>query len=505
MNTLIQALQNKELYPHPVKQFELIETHISWILLTGDYAYKIKKPVNFGFLDFSTLKKRCFFCREELRLNRHFVKDLYLEVISIGGSLEHPQFNQGEAIEYAIKMRQFDNDLLLDRVSLMPGHIDSLATRLAAFHKQTKVAVHKKNYGLPKTIQQITKANFNTLFSLLKSESQLQQLQCLQNWTASHYAKLKGLMWRRREWGFIRECHGDLHLGNIFLQKQQPVFFDCIEFNSSLRWIDVINELAFIVMDLESKQQMTFAYRLLNQYLAYTGDYTGLRLLTYYKVYRAMVRAKVSLLEQTQIGKQHYQTYINLACDYIKPTEPCLIIMRGLSGSGKSYLATELAQTLPAIHLNSDVTRKRLTGHTPSARTKSDIGGGIYTPQISYKTYQTLLQNAEIALKAGFSVIVDATFLHAESLEKQQALAQQLNIAFVILDIQVSTECLRKRIEKRLAIAKDPSEADLDVLELQLTNYRALEASDKVLIVHNDEGFDGIELRQRLLQSGLLT
>lgn len=499
MNQLIQALQNKNLYSHPIKQFELIETHISWVLLTGDYAYKIKKPVNFGFLDFSTLEKRRFYCLQELRLNRRFTDDIYLEVINIGGSATEPHLNQTPAIEYALKMRQFDNDLLLNRINLSSEHIDSLATQLADFHKNTEVALLAKRYGLPQTIQQTAKANFETILPLLNDDKQKIQLEALHQWTNSHYKQLRGLMWRRREKGFIRECHGDLHLGNIVLQNQIPVFFDCIEFNPSLRWIDVINELAFILMDLHYQKKNALAYRLLNQYLAYTGDYVGLCLLTYYQVYRAMVRAKVSLLETPPLT-QSYQAYIALAESLIKKPEPRLIVMRGLSGSGKSYLATQLSQSLPAIHLNSDVVRKRLAGHAPLTRTKSDLGEGIYTPKMSYKTYQNLLKTAEISLKAGFSVVVDATFLHPQSLAEQQKLAEQLNVPFKIIDIQVSVECLRQRVATRFAEANDPSEADVEVLEQQLINYKPLQVAENVLIIHNEADCNLKEIQQQILQ-----
>lgn len=255
---LILSMQNPDLYDHPVDGFQVIETHISQVILTGDYAYKIKKPMDFGFLNFSTLDRRKHFCEEELRLNRRLAEKLYLEVVPITGTPDAPILGgEGEAFEYAIKMRQFGQDQLFDRLQeqgqLPSDLLTDLARQVAGFHDQLPPVPDDKPLGTPEAVFAAMQENFDQIRPLIDDPDLLMQLDNLQAWTESTFERQRDLIAHRRANGMVRECHGDLHLANITRFDGEVTVFDCIEFNEPFRWIDVINDLAFLLMDLESR------------------------------------------------------------------------------------------------------------------------------------------------------------------------------------------------------------------------------------------------------------
>ena len=276
-----------------------LETHISFVLLTGTYAYKIKKAVDFGFLDFTTLAARRFFCDEELRLNRRLAPELYLEVVPITGTVDAPVVGgPGPALEYAVKMREFPQNALASRLLaaglLEPADIDSLAARVAEFHGGIAVAAADGAFGASDEILRLAQRNFEVLAPLLATSPEQSELDELRAWTEREHAARRGAFLRRRQQGFVRECHGDLHLNNIARIDGEIVIFDGIEFNEAMRWIDVMSELAFTVMDLEDRGRADLAHRFLNAYLERTGDHAGLAVLPFYLAYRALVRAKIA-------------------------------------------------------------------------------------------------------------------------------------------------------------------------------------------------------------------
>ncbi|MEO6354406.1 MAG: AAA family ATPase, partial [Burkholderiaceae bacterium] len=400
---LIEALQQQG------QPMALIETHISWILLTGDFAYKIKKALDLDFLDFSTLDQREFYCKEEIRLNRRLAPDIYLDVVPIGGSYGVPQLGHLPALEYAVRMRRFavsdQMDVLLAEGRLHAHHIDRLAAILARFHASLTPTDPGSAFGRADAILAVSRQNFEQLDVLLGDsgdDTELQRLQTLRLATEAEFAACRGLFEQRRNDGFVRECHGDLHLGNIVLIDDQPVPFDCLEFDPGLRWIDVINELAFPVMDLIHRQHSRLAFRLLNAYLEISGDYAGVALLRFYLAGRAMVRAKVSAIRIAQGGATQSDTaqadaaqtsYLDLADALLRTRRPALIISHGLPGSGKSTLAQAMLERRQAIRLRSDVERKRLFGLAAldnSRTTHQDI----YSAAATRKTYDRLLQTA---------------------------------------------------------------------------------------------------------------
>ena len=495
--TLIEALQNPQLYEHPVAGFEILETHISWVLLTGSYAYKIKKPVDLGFADFTTLDKRRRYCHEELRLNRRLAPDLYLEVVTITGSIEQPALDgDGEIIDYAVKMHQFPQENLLDRLTkrgeLNKRQIDAMADTIAAFHHEIDTAAASSELGSPQQVGAWAEQNFTQMRPLLSEQQDIEQLDQLHAWTQRTEQDLHNALTARKTQGFIRECHGDMHLGNMVLIDDQVVIFDCIDFNEELRWIDVMSEIAFIFMDLYDHNQAALAHRLLDRYLTQTGDYAGLAVLFYYLVYRALVRAKIDLLrldqhslstQQTATVLRDYQKYVALAQLFAEPKKPLLLITHGLSASGKSTLAARLVERLGAVRIRSDVERKRLFDLPADAATGSDLAQGIYTTDATRRTYERLVMLAECLIKAGFSAIIDATCLKHWQRNVFQECAQGLGVAFVILDLEAPIETLRARIQQRQSLHNDPSEADINVLEAQQQSQEPFTESETHYVV----------------------
>lgn len=498
-HTLIQALQNPALYDHPVNGFELIETHISWVILTGQYVYKIKKPVDFEVLNFSTLEKRQYCCEEEVRLNKLLAPDVYETVVPITGTETQPQLNgTGNIIEYAIKMREFAQSEIFTQVlangALTSALIDQLAKVIAEFHGRTPVAASDTVYGTPEHAHFPVQQNFTQILPWLTLESDKTKLLHLQQWAQTFFEQHHTLLAERKKQGFIRDCHGDIHLGNIILHHGQPVLFDRIEFNLDLRWTDVIADIAFLVMDLQEKQQPELANRLINTYLMYTGDYSGLALLPYYIAYRAMVRAKVSLFHANhaetpalqQDLKRQYDQFIKLAEASLSLTPAALFITHGLAGSGKSTVARLLVEKTGAIQISSDIERKRLFNLPLNAQTKAELNQGIYQPAATEQTYAKLLQLARYLIKAGYTVVVDATFLKKTQRALFADLAAELQAPFTILHCQAKRELVENWLQQRVDGEHEASEAGVAVLNMQESAVEGLSEQEKYSIITVD-------------------
>jgi aminoglycoside phosphotransferase family enzyme/predicted kinase len=482
---LIAALLQPKRYPHPVKTVEHLQTHISHVLLAGDYAYKIKKPLNLGFLDFTSLERRKYYCEEELRLNGRLAPEIYLDCVPIGGEPAHPVLGRsaGDAIEYAVRMRRFPQDALLDRVltagGLEPRHLDALARRLAEFHRAIPAADPATPFGLPERVRQPMLDDFTQTRPLLADPVDRDVLTAVERWTLAASERLGPRLAERKAGGWIRECHGDLHLGNMVLADAgQVIIFDCIEFNDDLRWIDVISDLAFLTMDLRFRGAGPFAQRVLNTYLEYSGDFAGAALLSYYQVYRAMVRAKINAIQASQdsvspaaraTARENCRAYLQLALALTQEPEPFLLITHGVSGSGKSRRTGQLLERFPsAIRIRSDVERKRLFGLGPLDDSGSVLGGGLYTPDASARTYARLRELADRLLAAGHPVLVDATFMKRVHRQPFRELAARHGAPFILLDCAADPETLRARVAARRARGDDAAEADVEVLERQL-------------------------------------
>jgi hypothetical protein len=481
----------------------IVETHISYVLLGGTFAYKVKKAVNLEFLDFTTLEARKYYCHEELRLNRRLAPSIYLDVVAITGGDDSPVLegagNDVPAVEYAVKMRQFDQNGLLSKVlardELTSTRVDEIASEVAAFHDRAERAGSDLPYGRPDGVVAPARQNFRQMLAVASDEADRRLLENLRSWTEQEAARCRPLFESRNRDGFVRECHGDLHLGNIALINGTITLFDCIEFNPSMRWIDVMSDVGFLVMDLRDRKRPDLAARFLNAYLELTGDYAGLAVLRFYVAYRALVRAKVACLRAAQTNSagndvrerlvDEYRTYLALAADAAEDRRPSLLITHGVTGSGKTTRAQAVVDEVGAIRIRSDVERKRLLGLAPSDGTASTLNEGAYSSDVTRRTYEHLAALARTALAAGFTVIVDAAFLQRWQRDQMRRIASDLDITFAIADCSAPEPVLRERVMRRLRAGsegrRDASEATIDVLEHQLANADPLSAEELAL------------------------
>ena len=476
----------------------VIETHISTLLLAGDRAFKIKKPVDCGFLDFTSLERRHFYCREELRLNGRLAPDLYRDVVAIRGTADQPQLGGGaQAIEYMVEMARFDEgktlDQLLDHEYLTVEHYDQLADQIAVFHHSAPSANGGESYAQPSLVRTAVEDNFRQITPLngMLSESARQHVDRLSVWSSEQNQSLSMLMQERLDKGFVRECHGDLHLGNIVLLDDRAIPFDGIEFNDAFRWIDVISDLSFLLMDLHYRQQPQIAFHLLNRYLENTGDFDGVQLLAYYQVYRAMIRTKVALLRcaQLEAGSDEYHMQQQSAEHHIALAErlahqSCsfLMITHGVSGSGKSWASRQVAEQYGAIRIRSDVESLR----------RNPQPDGRYSSEATKVVYDTLHRYGGALVQAGWSVILDAAYLRRGERVHARQVAESSACRYLILDMHCEVEELERRIRERIREGRDPSEADVTILHRQLATEEPLAADEGPFVLHLEPSSDPV-------------
>jgi aminoglycoside phosphotransferase family enzyme/predicted kinase len=485
---------------------DLIETHISFVLVAGEEAYKIKKAIRTPFLDQSTLALRQRACAEELRLNRRLAPQLYLGVVPITGWADSAELNgNGSTRDVAVRMRAFDQSGLWDAMAadgrLRGEDIDALVQTVGAFHGAAAAAGPRGRLGSPAHVRAPLLQSLGELESGVTWASGVETLKLLRNWEAAAYARLQPMFAQRLAQGRVRECHGDLHLGNVTQIDGKVTVFDGIEFNEDFRWIDVISEVAFMAMDLHAHRLPALAHRFVNGCLEFSGDYGGARVLDYYLVHRALVRAKVALLRARQCagaegvasaggpqaGAQSESAlshnYLALALQFgpnrSMQARPALMLTHGLSGSGKSTLTQGLVEAAGALRIRSDVERKRLAGLRPQDRVGAVDARLLYQQRMTAATYERLLELAREVIASGRHVILDATFLRRWQREGVRRLAGELDVTLVILDFHVEPAELRRRLRLRAARGDDPSDADEGVLAEQMRQAEPLQADER--------------------------
>jgi aminoglycoside phosphotransferase family enzyme/predicted kinase len=457
---------------------EIVETHISWILLAGDTAYKIKKPVRLPFVDYGTLQARRHFCEEELRLNRRLAPLLYLGVTRITGTPQAPVLDgPGPVLEYAVRMRRFAPGALFSEQlaagRLSAADVDRLAARLADFHAHAPRADAASGFASNERRRGAALAALQGVLPLANEAEQA----ALRAWLEAEAAALTPLWASRRTDGRVRECHGDLHLANVVCLDADVVAFDCIEFDPALRWIDVLDDAAFVIMDFAAHGRRDLAFRFFNAWLDHTGDHASLPALRFSVVYRALVRAQVEHLRSAACAAA--RRYLETALAWTRPGSPDLVITHGLPGSGKTFVSQRLLETKGAIRLRSDVERKRLFGLGMFENSRAK-GLNLYEAEATARTYEHLFEVARIAVQAGYPVILDAAFLRRAERTQALALARSLDVPFCIVACKAPLPVLRARL---LARRGDPSEADATVLERLRTAAEPL-ASDELAFVH---------------------
>ncbi len=549
---LAEALARAWEQSNPGSTASGLETHISRLLFLGNEVLKLKRPLDLGFLDYGTLERRRHFCLEEVRLNRRTAPALYLGVDAIEADSEGPRHRPlpedggkddgpgdekrdgpGEApdgrapavpephprtVEYAVRMRRFPGEDLLD-ARLRAGtarrtHLRGLGRVVAAFHRSLPPWAGPAD--VPRVLAALRRnvsENFEALGKVPLEPDAGRRLWGLRRWSMRTLDGLEAWVGARVRGGFFRECHGDLHCANVVLLEDTPTPFDCIEFSETLRRIDIIDEVAFLWTDLGSRGEQPLATAFLNAWLEETGDFGGLGGLRFHAVYRALVRAKVAGIalglaaerpgapsggwwegasrdpeaERTRLAR--YLAHAHALAS--TPPLPRLILTRGPSGSGKTTLAAVLAERLGAIHVRSDVERKRLLGLPPRARTASPPGGGAYEAETTERTYRRLLELARTILEAGFPVVVDATFLGPERRRPFLALARAGELEATILDVSADPAVLEARIRRRLDGGGDASEATPEVLRRQLESMPPLTPEEARITLRVDTSGGG--------------
>jgi len=480
------ALRRACSYAHPAGHVVRIETHISVVYLAGRYAYKIMKPVDFGFVDFTRLATRRRCCEAEIRLNRPFAGSIYVGVMPLTRDARQCRLGEASArthaVDHAVKMRRFDQRMLfsnrLENGELLAGDIDAAAAQLADNHRHAPRVAATQPFGTAALLRRQVLA---TLPPLERNPRTAQTVRdaALRAWCEHECERLGPHLDARHADGFVRACHGDLHLDNIVRHGRRALMFDCIEFDDALRWIDVTNDFAFLYMDLLAHGRADFANRLRAHYLEATGDYDGLRALRLYVVYRALVRAMVAVLKDgaRQRASGRADAYLDLAIAQTRPALPSLLLCHGFSGSGKSVASRALADLSGAIRLSSDTERKRARPfEPPDLRT---LPADAYTPAAVAALYDRLAALAGTVLEAGYPAIVDATFLKRAHREPFAALARRLGVPMGILDFRADPACLAQRVRARSLGPRDASDAGEAVLAAQLADAEPLSDAER--------------------------
>ncbi|NVO00333.1 MAG: AAA family ATPase [Geobacteraceae bacterium] len=460
----IKYLLQPAAYPDPVDAVELLQTHVSWIFLAGGYAYKIKKPVNFGFLDFSTFEKREFYCHEEVRLNSRLTPELYLGVTEVREAGDGAAFfGDGRVIDHAVKMVRLPGEQMADRLlargELTAEAVKQIAARVARFHHEAARNSETDSFGSLEMIRSNWEENFAQADPFCGITIEKADLVRIRLWVSRFMAENAELFDGRISGGFIRECDGDIHLENICLTDKVQIF-DCIEFNERFRFCDTAADIAFPLMDLEFGNRADLAAIFLQEYLAASCD-TGLpALIDFYRVYRAFIRGKVESFrlgdsgipqEEKEAAKKRAVHYFNLAAHYLNKGEktPALFLICGLSGSGKSRLAGALAVELGLEILSSDIVRKELAGIPLTAHMYEGYGEGLYSRASSEATYTELVARAGRIISFGRGMILDATFKKRLERESLRQLARSHGIPLFQIMVQAPEELIRERLEQR--------------------------------------------------------
>jgi len=486
---LLAALQQPATYSHPAGEIVHLETYISHVFLAGDYAYKLKKPVDFGFLDFTTAEKRRAACAEEVRLNARLAPDIYLGVVPVcqgaTGYCVRPQgCAPGETeAEPLVHMRRFPQDGLLDRLAtggrLAPETMTDIAHQLARFHANAARGPEIDRFGSVDSVRAPVLQNFSQTRPYIGRTVSAETHARLRSLSEEFLRAHAGQFAERVRAGKIVDGHGDLHLRNMCKLDGRVLIFDCIEFNPALRAGDVMNDIAFLIMDLDHRALAAHANRFLNDYLEQTRDYAGLKLLDFYCAYRACVRAKVMSFESDSVPaaerralEQEAASYFDLAEQTLALRRPGLLITCGVSGSGKTTLARQAAEVLNGVMVRSDAVRKHLAG-IPLTRRGGESGTDIYTPTMTERTYAGLLQHAREIIASSRWAILDAVYGRQSERTAAVALARELGVPFGILYCEVPRTELVRRLQSRAAEGRDISDATVDVLDQQLTHFEA--------------------------------
>ncbi len=500
VTALREALQDPAVYPEPTTIIEVRETHISLVFLTDRYAYKFKKPVDLGFLDFSTLEQRHFYCEQELTLNRRLSSGVYLGVVALHSDKQRYTFgDHGQVAEYAVKMRRLPPncslEALLQRHEVTPEMIQVVARRLVTFHADHPVSRSSEPYGTLERVRADWEENFaqtaESIGRTLSRQTYMQIQQAVTTFTARHEAWFA----QRVQAGRIRDCHGDLRAEHIYFEPEQLQIIDCIEFNQRFRFIDVSSEVAFLAVDLERLGAPALAQRFVRAYVQHSADVSMYRVLDFYRCYRAYVRGKVTDI-RLQAGpppelRAHLQrraeTYFALAAQYAdRLNRPLLLLTTGLIASGKSTVAHEIAAALDLNLFNSDRVRKEMAGIPPETSQRAAYGADLYSAAMTQRTYDALADLARQALKRGDSVILDASFAKRMARQRMAALAQEMQARYCVVECWAPEATLRERLRARERLPTSISDAREGMLSQFQRDFEPVQTNEATCCVRLD-------------------
>jgi uncharacterized protein len=480
---LVERLRDPAAYPHPTAAIRLIETHISWVFLTGPFAYKLKKPIDVGFLDYSSLELRRRCCEEEIRVSSRFAPELYVAAVPITGTPDEPHVGgDGPALEWAVKLVQFDEadrlDARFDAGRLAAADCERLGAAIAAVEEGLAVVASGDRWGSAKSVHDAAAINLGQLRD--RRPDAAGRVGRIEAWLFARLDALADVIARRRAAGRVRECHGDLHLANLVLHDGRMMAFDAIEFSPVLRWIDVANDVAFLVMDLESRGRPDLAAMVRSSWMEAADDHEAAVVMPVYEVYRAVVRAAVAALRADgAAARSETDRYLELAERLTRPRRPVLYATCGVSGSGKTTLAAGLVAAAGAVRLRSDVERKRLAGMQPTDRPVDEAAvAALYDPLMTRRVYRRLAELARTLLEAGTSVVVDAACLKRWQRGELEAVAREATAPLVWLELDLPEEVVLGRVAARLAAGGDASDASPEVVRGQLQSREPITADE---------------------------
>jgi len=485
---LVEAMSRPEFYPHRPPTVELVQTHISFVFIAGDLVYKVKKAVDFGFLDFTTLAKRKYFCEEELRLNRRLAPETYLEVIAIGEDGEGTlRPGGGRPVEYAVVMKKLPLERMLKKLlaegRVDPAAMDAVARKVADFHAGAETGGRIDEIGGIETIRYNHDENFAQTEKYIGLTIARERYDFLRAWVNRFLERERALLERRVREHRIRDCHGDLHAEHICL-ADGIIIFDCIEFNQRFRYGDVAAEAAFLAMDLDYNGYPEWAEAFVDAYIRHSRDTEVRDLLNFYRCYYAFVRGKVVSfrLDDPAIGedarreaREMAERYFDWAYTYAaRPERPALILTAGLMGTGKSVLARQIAPRLGARIVQMDSLRKELAGLEPGEKRLDAFGAGLYSDDVSRRTYATALERAAAEIRSGRPVILDGSYKRREERFQAMEAARGLGADFFVLECLCDEEDIRQRLDQRQSEAGEPSDGRWEIFRQQRADFDAV-------------------------------
>jgi len=495
---LLEIIKKPSFYGPDVKSVKILQTHISFVALTGKFAYKIKKPVNFGFLDFSTLEKRKFFCEEEKRLNRRLCPEIYLDVLPITQNKNLIQLDgKGKVVEYVLKMKEFPQDKIMTNLLKKGGinkeTIEQICTIMIDFYNTQSRSSEIDKFGKAEAVKKNIDENFEQTKSIVDIAISKKDYEFIQDVSDSFFNKKKDIFYKRINQGCIHDCHGDLHSGNIVISDKIYIF-DCIEFNKRFRFCDIASDLGFLAMDLDYLNHPYLSSYLINDYIEKSNDKEILNVLNFYKSYRAYVRGKVHCFRLSdnsitqkekikiiEIAKKYFELshyYTSLFSLDLKYMQPLLFIVSGLTGTGKSTLALKLAVDYHAHQINTDIVRKEIEGIDKFERHHDEIDTGLYAPEKIDYTYGKVVEKASLNLKKGENVVLDATFQKKKYRDMAKDIANKNNAFLIPIQCICPDNVVKMWLEERLK-KKSVSDGRWEVYQNQKKTFEPYPVDEK--------------------------